>query len=106
MEGREPSRRWRIVFLLAFKGLLWQLRNWTCGLGITEEVDEEEKRGTEVFQREKTSESVEVVRMGLKRLDQTRYRITTAPFDCSSISFGSHHRAMVEEAPGGPEASL
>lgn len=35
MEGRGACRRWLIVFLLAFKGLLWQLRNWTCGLGIT-----------------------------------------------------------------------
>lgn len=36
--GQGTLRRWLIPFLLAFKGLLWQLRNWTCGLGITVSV--------------------------------------------------------------------
>lgn len=41
---------------------------------------------------------------GMKRLDATHYRITSVPFDCSPISWGSHHRVAVNEAPGEPKA--
>ncbi len=42
--------------------------------------------------------------LGMKRLNATQYRITSAPFDCSTISCDSHHRVAVNEAPGEPKA--
>jgi len=41
---------------------------------------------------------------GMKRLDATQCRVTSAPFDCSPISCSSHHRVAVKEAPDEPKA--